>query len=687
MALVRKAGASKAPAVKKQVIQINPYENPENVLELMSKICSATPSVETDVYWNVIYDALCNRDVRGKSLDDYLKENRSHLYNGDFKHDIEDYCSRLSWALTARENTEHTQIVVAGGFSSGKSSFLNRLTNSVNLLPTGTEPVSVVKTYLYCSSDTKSISVRGVNQKNVLVDLNTGVLQAIQHASKSNVYLASVLDKLFVEIPSQELDGLAFIDTPGYNNSDKKNDSNGKTDKDTALEALSEGNVLFWFVGSDRPTITTDDMEIIRHFEGKKVVIFNKADKHGYLESKRIVEEGARVIYDQFNIPKEEIIDVIAFSSLENKVYYSLNNMTLSDIVKEAKRAGNGSNELNDLKLYIKILFNNEISACKNTISSIEQEYSNAVDDKEKNQKELNDIKYNDDDGITGEVREVLVNSYNEVLRAVNELAKSSSFAINSFTEFYNEVYYFRHDYDFWGNPGLLDKALKYGLSRKTVAVQKYDACKWTYYEEDYRKDVAKRVQDEIAGKYKKLYDYACERCKDLLERKTFEEEMIKDMQEYKEIFTNAVECGIKCYQQQSKATSVDDCSDEIPNVFDCIKDNNYKAFLHSFEDGVDLAVCNADGYSPLTLAVQVGNNMMVQFMLDHDADPAIKDRRGYNAFHTAVENQYRDICKILLDADPDLIDTKTASGETVEELANKHTFTKWIKNEIDNAF
>jgi ankyrin repeat protein len=86
-------------------------------------------------------------------------------------------------------------------------------------------------------------------------------------------------------------------------------------------------------------------------------------------------------------------------------------------------------------------------------------------------------------------------------------------------------------------------------------------------------------------------------------------------------------------------------------------------------------------------LAIQIGNNMMVQFMLDHDADPAIKDRRGYNAFHTAVENQYRDICKILLDADPDLIDTKTASGETVEELANKHTFTKWIKNEIDNAF
>ena len=76
----------------------------------------------------------------------------------------------------------------------------------------------------------------------------------------------------------------------------------------------------------------------------------------------------------------------------------------------------------------------------------------------------------------------------------------------------------------------------------------------------------------------------------------------------------------------------------------------------------------------------------MVNFLLDHDADPSIKDRRGYNAFHTAVENQYRDICKMLLDCDPDLIDSTTDSGETIEELAKKQTFSKWIEQEIDNA-
>ena len=52
-----------------------------------------------------------------------------------------------------------------------------------------------------------------------------------------------------------------------------------KVSKETALEAFDEGNVLFWFIDSQKPTITTSDLEILKEFEGKKVIIFNKADK------------------------------------------------------------------------------------------------------------------------------------------------------------------------------------------------------------------------------------------------------------------------------------------------------------------------------------------------------------------------------------------------------------------------
>lgn len=688
MALKRKSFPSndKGKHEKKQVIKVNPYENPENVMELMAKICSATPSVDTDVYWNTLNEAY-KKPIRGKSLAEYLEENKDNLFDRDFKHRLIDFCQQISWSISTRENTKHTQIVVAGGFSSGKSSFLNRLTHSVNLLPTGVEPVSVVKTYLYCSKSNHSVSVKGVNHKNVLVSLDPGVLQAIQHASTSNIYLASVLEKLFVEIPSEELDGLVFIDTPGYNNSDKTNESNGKTDKETALEALSEGNVLFWLVDCERGTTVNDDLEIIKNFNGKKVFIFNKADKKGEIESKSIVEQAAQTLYKEF--PKEDIIDIIAYSTLENRIYYSKNELTLSSIVKSAKSAGNGVSELSNLKDEIELLFEIEIDASQETIRSLEKSYKERTEDKDKlfnNYRNAKDFK----DYIINELQNVLIAGYNNLLGVADKLTESSSYAYDSFIEFYNGVMNFENN-DHWGTSNILTAAIKKADRTSDICRIKHNnAVKYEYYLEEYRKEITAKVKEEeswIVERFKEWYDEECDACNDILKRKELESAIIKDMTEYKELFMSALAVGIKLYQEKCKATQLNVMEYEFPNVFDSIKKENYKAFVHSFENGVDLAVCDANGYNPLTLAVACGNNNMVDFLLNHGADPTIQDRRGYNAFHTAVENQFRDICKILLDNDPDLINTKTAGGVTVEELAKKQTFTEWIKNEIDNAF
>ena len=686
MALIKKKGSNQKPStsIKKQIIKINPYENAENVMELMARICSAKPSADTDLYWNVINDAY-NKEVKGVSLNQYLKENRENLLNKDFDYDLKDFCRQLSWCLDTKQNTEHTQIVVAGGFSSGKSSFLNRLTNSVNLLPTGVEPVSVVKTYLYCSSNNRSVGVKGVNLKNVLVDLNPGVLQAIQHAKESNIFLASVLEKLFVEIPSKDLDGLVFIDTPGYNNTNKANESNGKTDKETALEAMKEGNVLFWLVDCERGTTVSDDIEIIKQFNGKKVFIFNKADKKGPQECAKIVDSAAITLYREF--PKDEIIDILAFSTLENRIYYSKNNRTLHSIIEEVKRSGNGVSEMNTYKDLLAMLFDDEIEASQNTIKNIEESYKEKLEWKNKTQKmyqEAKDFK----DTIEEELRAALIDNYNEVLSAVERMTESSSEAIGAFEEFYDGVMYFEN-HDHWGSSSYLTDSINKASRAFSRCCSKHNSIEYQYYDESYRSEIVESVSSEeeiIVKRYKEWYDEAREYCKTALEGKKKEEAIIKDMTEYKRIFMSALDLGIREYQRRNCATSVKSDAYEVPNIFECIKKNDSKQFLRSFENGVDLSICNADGYNSFTFAVEYGNEVMVRFLLDHDADPAIKDRRGYNAFHTAVENQYRDICKMLLDADPDLIDSITSSGETVEKLAEKHTFSKWLEKEIDNA-
>lgn len=685
MALQSKKTLSKNNNTKKQVIKVNPYENPDNVLDLMAKICSARPSVETDIYWNILTDAY-TKVVRGASLEDYLRQNRKSLYNPDFEHQLNDLCRKVSWNIQTRENTEHTQIVVAGGFSSGKSSFLNKLTKCTNLLPTGVEPVSVVKTYLYCSNGNKKVTVQGVNQKNVLVSLDPGVLQAIQHAKQSNIYLASVLEKLFVEIPSKELDGLVFIDTPGYNNTDKNNESNGKTDKQTAIEALGEGNVLFWLIDCERGTTVTDDLEMIKQFNGKKVFIFNKADKKGEIEAKKIVEAAATTLYNEF--PKEDIIDIIAYSTLEERIYYSHNKLMMSSIIQTAKKSGNGVSELYDLKEDINFLFEAEIQVSKNTIKDIEDAYRKKVEEKNTFHDHWQRDK-EDNVSFIEAINEIAIDSYNNVLDAANNLRDYADYAFSNWLDFHEGVLNFENN-DHWGHSSILDRAINKSANSFNSQNKKFYNYNWNYLTEEYRHNILDIIREELEklnNLYKEWYDEANESCNNLLENKAQEELIIADMTEYQKVFMAALSMAINAYQSKDRATNVDSDENEIPNVFECIRKDDYKSFLRSFEEGVDLNICDASGYNPLTLAVSMGNNAMVQFLLDNDADPSILDKRGYNAFHTAVENQFRDICTILLDNDPDLIEIKTAAGESVDDLANKHTFTKWLQTEINNAF
>lgn len=685
MALSSKKSLSSQNIIKKNsVIKVNPYENPENVLELMAKICSAIPSVETDVYWSIISEAY-TKETRGASLGDYLNDNRKALFNPDFAFQLTDLCRKVSWSIQTHENTEHSQIVVAGGFSSGKSSFLNKLTKCTNLLPTGVEPVSVVKTYLYCSNGNKEVTVKGVNQKNVLVNLDPGVLLAIQHAKQSNIYLASVLEKLFVEIPSKELDGLVFIDTPGYNNTDKKNESNGKTDRETALEALDEGNVLFWLIDCERGTTVADDLEMIKHFTGKKVFIFNKADKKGQAESKKIVEETVSTLYNEF--PAEDIIDVLAYSTLDERIYYSHNKMTLGSIIQAVKKTGNGISELKNFKEGINELFETEIQVSKNTIKHFEDLYKKRVEEKDTYYKFWQEDKENNV-SFLDEIQYITIESYSGILEAARTCEEFADYAFTKWLEFHNGVMDFENN-DHWGHSKILDNAIKQSAKAFNNKNKKFYNFDWEYLTEDYRQNrlsIIKSELEKLNEHYKEWYDNACEECEQLLDNKNQEEIIIADMTEYQKVFMSALNQAISAYQKQDKATNINtDC--EKPNVFDCIRKDDYKSFLRSFEYGVDLNICDANGYNPLTLSVYMGNDTMVKFLLDNNADPSIQDNRGYNAFHTAVENQYRDICRLLLDHDPELIETSTANGETVEDLTNKNKFTKWIKEEIKNAF
>ena len=466
-----------------------------------------------------------------------------------------------------------------------------------------------------------------------------------------------------------------FVDTPGYNNSDKANASNGKTDKATAQEAMKEGNVLLWLVDIERGTITTDDIKMIKEFKGKKVFIFNKADKKSMSDCQYIVEAAARIILQSFT--SDEVIDILAYTTRDNKICFSHNGFSqIETVIAKCKTAGNGESNIERYKKEVRDLFDVEIVESRKAIAECEEEYKEEVDKKSELGKKLMDCK-NNDFQIVESLKDILIDRYSEQIKARDEFFPLISKVPSDYSFFFcdpsydNGLGFFRH-HRLVNVLNIVNKyktTVEYNDSSLEHRESLLDRVKW--YEDFYLSDL------ELDR------DSAREACANTLEDIKSEQAIIDSMRAYQDIFCDALENAINTYRSKKRVVSVQNDNVEASNIFETIKKNDYTSFLHSFEEGVDMWLCNVDGYNPMTLAVKMGNAQMVKFMLDHNADPNLKDNRGYNAFHTAVENQYRNICELLLDEDPDLVDTETSKGESAEDIMEKNTFNKWLKSKI----
>lgn len=708
MSLINKPQAGLAQPVCKQVIQKSIYENPSVTLDLIAKICAAQPSnSQEDFYsrYRSVTDRLKDSTKQSKnnsswndstandsnsssgSLIRLLKksENTSLLFNRNFSKDYQESLNEVVQLLEQRQSTNYIHVVLAGGFSSGKSSFLNRLVKNANLLPTSTQPISVVKTYLYCNAKNKKVTVEGVNLKNVLVELPTNVLQAIQHANSSNVHLASVLEKLLIQIKSSELDGLCFIDTPGYNNSISANVSNGKTDKDTATEAFAEGDVLFWLIDIDKGTAISDDIEMLAQFKGKpKVIIFNKADKKGYQESKKIVEEAYHLLPKYFDM--NEIIDILAFSSLDNKILYSRHHTGLPGLLSDIRKRSHKSSPLNRAKQNIHNLFQSEIREQEEKIKQISDrirllkgEKDTAYRNQNRHQDGNSELIDKFKDAISKhkklvtayeDVRDLFDNFYIAATDYANEIIR-----FNNRTDQYQEVY--DKSNDIWAVAKRKD-AIRDSIDNKVVL-----------YTNEYLNWLATQIEEALNQGSSKPSDYYQE-LKELdkaLQQERQQREALKYLLvRASEVYEAAIDAGIKYYLQKQSSTSL--CiTDKVVNIFDAIEQRDFNGFLCSFQDGVDLSICNKQGFTPLTYAVHHGNVAMVKFFLDHNADCAGLDKRGYNALHTAIQVGSKHICEMLLQHNSMLctIPARLPNGQTqsIQDLLNQSNFTQWAQQAL----
>ena len=684
-------------------LKVNKYENPQTVLDLISHICTSGMDL------SVQNEFIPYRDKYSKLEEDYSKVNTREAENEFVDGSISDLIENCELPYSvmpiflAHSNfSDAINVAVGGGYSSGKSSFLNNITGIGAVLPTGIEPVSVINTYLFFSDKVTKLMVSGKNCKGHVVKLNREVLDCIQHSSKSKVYVSSVLDELYINIPvSKEreyLKGLVFIDTPGYNNSDNANKENGKTDSDTASDAWKNSDALFWCIDAEAGTISQRDIEELDKQIGDKdnypfVIVFNKMDKKPNDEIVKILKSAEKVCKSKLKI---QPIDIIGFSSIGESAIYSLKTKkkattrggvmkVLASILYKMKDGFSNTCSVSYWTNQLASYFDQEIETCDGVLASLENKRKELAKEKAEafsksttsSEEEFSFV--NDHLPL---VEDVLIKSYDDIVNSrdgmvdlFNRAMKGWSKALdredqwaektgffsdasnlqrqsNNAVKEYNRVITAAEEncdeFQFWNT-----ESRKNDLDLIREAYEHYDSADQDSLEEDYDNTVASKKTISI---YKSFLQ--------------------KKKQEIVRVFTTCCENAIKKTEKRLRALQ-NIKEEEETDVFSAIANDNMNRFLDCFSNGVDLTKCNSQGYSPLTYVAKNSNNAMMKFLIDHEVDLSLKDKNGYNALETAAIYHCQDICDLLIRADKGLV----AESQSLTKLAANDRFEKWISN------
>jgi|UniRef100_UPI003FEF9210 GTP-binding protein EngB required for normal cell division len=704
---IKNKSASMGKKPMSAFLKVNKYENPQTVLDLISHICTSGMDL------SVRDEFTPYRDKCSQLEEDYSKINTREAENPFVDasiNDLTESCAApfamMPVYLDHSGFSDAINVAVGGGYSSGKSSFLNNITGIGAVLPTGIEPVSMINTYISFSDKVTKLIVSGKNCKGHVVKLNREVLDCIQHSSKSKVYVSSVLDELYIKVPvskdREHLKGLVFIDTPGYNNSDNANKENGKKDIDTASDALEDSDALFWCIDAEAGTISQRDIEMLNQLidynDGNYpfVIVFNKMDKKPANDLVKILQSAEKICKSKLKI---QPIDIIGFSSIGESAIYSLKNKqkattrggvmkVLASILYKMKDGFSNTRSVFYWTNRLAYCFDQEIKVCDESLADLEKnrkELAKKKADAFSKSATSNEEKFSFVNDHLPIVEDVIIKSYDEILNSrdgmidlFNRAMKGWSIALyregqwaektgffsdasnlqrqsNNAVKEYNRVVTAAEEncdeFQFWNT-----ESRKNDLDLIREAYEHYDSA-----DEDDQ-DSLKEDYDNIVASKETISIY-----KSFLQKKK---------QEIVRVFTTCCENAIKKNVKRLRALQ-NIKEEEETDVFSAIANDNMNRFLDCFSNGVDLTICNSQGYSPLTYVAKNSNNAMMKFFIDHEVDLSLKDKNGYNALETAAIYHCQDICELLINADKGLL----MESQSLTKLAANDRFENWISN------
>ncbi len=170
---------------------------------------------------------------------------------------------------------QKSMVAVGGGFSAGKSTFLNKLLGLNLKLPENSTPTTAIPTY--CLKGKKEV-LMGFSQNGGVVELpdfsfDHKTLNAFDFDFKS------IMPFMILSSPTMLFKHLCFIDTPGY---DAPNQGYTGGDRQASEEYLVKAKSILWVMDCNRGSIQDNDLNYLQELydeHGKQVfIVLNKAD-------------------------------------------------------------------------------------------------------------------------------------------------------------------------------------------------------------------------------------------------------------------------------------------------------------------------------------------------------------------------------------------------------------------------
>ena len=290
-------------------------------------------------------------------VDDALSEEAGALL------ELQNICHDLEAFIHNKEVYSKNSIALAGGFSSGKSTFCNNLFSTKEIvLPVSIRPETAIPAYVI--SGDKAPNAFGLTSSGASVELGVDAYKQMNHEflKSFNFNLKNLMPSVVIhaEMP-KDFEHICFVDTPGYNSADVKNAYTNK-DRETSLMFIRQAKMLFWFVGLDvTGTLTDSDVDFLQEVRSESpdiqiAVICNKAELKSQDDIDDVLDYVVEVLEDN-DIPYE---GVIAYSSRQKKSF-GCRGKSLEDIFGEMNRLN--TDKKKELQKRLKSLFRKHINA------------------------------------------------------------------------------------------------------------------------------------------------------------------------------------------------------------------------------------------------------------------------------------------------------------------------------------